>query len=200
VVLALSHVFRLPQVSWEAIGNVANVLQIVTAIPILAAVIAWLMSRHRINRALIDLERGQGQKPAALALDFKGGSIRVQVIDFLKRKGIPIELSMVQEFSRPAVSPENAYTYLRELQDVRDQMIADGVTELHLFIRGPLGLAVGIGAIYDSNFPVHVYQYAQDTEPSEPAYQFWITLHQGSIAGMPASRVERTLRIAGELA
>ena len=192
--------FEMPQVSWERIGNIANLIQIFTAVPVLAAVIAWFLKWRRVNRALVTLEKGQGQKPGVLALDFMGGNIRVQVMDFLKRKGFNIDQSLVKEYSRPpSVTPEDAYSYLSELRDQRDRLIADGVTELHLFMRGPIALAVGLGAIFDSTFPVHVYQYAQAPTPDALPYQYWITLHQGSIAGMPQTRVERTLSIAGKM-
>jgi CBASS immunity sensor of nucleotide second messenger signals len=185
---------------WETIGNIANILQIITAIPVFLAAAYYILYRRRINKAIADLNRGGGQKPAALAVDCKGGSILVQTRDYLRQQDINIQPSMIQEYLRKSVTPETAQTYLRELREVRDRMIGEGVTELHLFFRGPIALAIGVGAIFDSVFPVHVYQFAQTPETSQPPYEYWMTLHQGEIAGMPPSRVERALEIAGRIA
>ena len=185
---------------WEIIGNLANILQIVTAIPVFLAAAYYILHRRRIKRALADLNQREGEKTAVLAIDCMGGSILVQAQEHLRRLNISMPSAIIEEYQRQSVSPESVHVYLRELRELRDRMIAEGVTELHLFIRGPVALAMGIGAIYDSNFPVHVYQFAQAPDPkSQQTYQYWITLHQGAVAGMPPSRVERTLEMAGQI-
>lgn len=184
---------------WDDLGKLANVLQLLTSIPVFLAAVYYILYRRRIRRALDELDRKGGVKPAVLAVDCMGGDISVQVQEALRKQGIAIESSMVRTYKQPAVSPETAHTYLVELRELRDQLISEGVTELHLFIRGPVALAVGIGAIFDSTFPVRVYQFAQSPDPKESAYQYWVTIHQGSIAGMAPSRAERLIGIASRI-
>lgn len=183
--------------SWNALGNAANVLQILTAIPVFLAAMAYLLHRRRVKKALDELERGGGERPAALVINCMAGSIRAQVEGFLKQQGI--QMKFIEEYSQTTVSINNVHAYLEDLRGIRDRMVGEGVTVLHLFMRGPLALAIGVGALYDSVFPVHVYQYGQDPTNQKSGYEYWITLHRGAIAGIPASKAEQVLEETGRI-
>ncbi len=66
----------------------------------------------------------------------------------------------------------------RGLGDVYKRQTKTGLTELHLFYKGPVSLAAGIGAVFDNWVPVHLYEFKDGT------YHRALTIEKESVRGL----------------
>ena len=70
---------------------------------------------------------------------------------------------------------------LLELQSLKNRLLDEGASEVHLFLSCPLAVACAIGALFDNWVPVKVYQFNQGQ------YEFWTTLHGGYVAELESN-------------
>ncbi len=97
--------------------------------------------------------------PAAIGI---GGDIIGQVESFLKANDlahIPVE-KHVEDGFLPA---GKYYNVLSDLLKIKNRLTQAGVTEVLVFYRGPVSLAMGIGSIFDNWVPVKVYEFKEGT-------------------------------------
>ena len=64
------------------------------------------------------------------------------------------------------------------------------MTELHLFYKGPVSFAAGVGAVFDNWAPVHLYEFKDGT------YHKALTIEKESVRGL----LPETLAEGGKLA
>jgi hypothetical protein len=109
----------------------------------------------------------------ALVVSLAGTRIRPAVESFCAGLAQPIPLYDVQrqEHLTQAELPK----VLLELHRLKNRLMDDGVSEVHLFLSCPLAVACAIGALFDNWVPVKVYQFNQGH------YEFWTTLHGGYV-------------------
>lgn len=159
-------------VAGEIVGWIANIIQIATAV---FAIVVLLSTRRRLTQWMERQKRASGNAPAALAIGLAGG-IRGQVEQYLKAQGrdMPIE-----DLDHAEFVPMNRYPLLiRDLLKKKDALTKTGVTELHLFYKGPVSFAAGIGAVFDNWVPVHVYEFKDGT------YHRALTIEKESVRGL----------------
>lgn len=150
----------------------------------------WVVWRaHRRWRRLP--AAGEGAKPVALAIGING-SIEGAVERYWagQQQPIPVRACNRQQF----IHGRQYYEVLRELHEQKLKMTEEGVTELHLFYKGPIALAVGIGSIFDNWVPVHVYQLDQQTGQ----YQRQMVLGKGAVVGLLEDLVGEEERAVAE--
>ena len=160
------------QVVESLLGWTANIIQILTA---LFAIWVFWNTRQRLKR-YVERARAVGTAtPAALAIGI-GGSIKGTVRQYLDAHdlaGVPIE-----EFVYPGLLPKRKfYDVLRELHKIKQAMTDTGVTEVHLFYKGPVTLAMGIGSVFENWVPVKIYEF----DHSIGGYEFDFTLGKGTV-------------------
>ncbi|WP_423225859.1 SAVED domain-containing protein [Candidatus Amarolinea aalborgensis] len=156
----------------HALSWIANVIQIGTAI---FAIVVLLSTRRRLTQWISKQKRASGSAPAALAIGLAGG-IRGQVEQYLKAQGMDMP---VEDLDHPEFVPMNRYPLLmRELLKKKDELTKTGLTELHLFYKGPVSLAAGIGAVFDNWVPVHLYEFKDGT------YHRALTIEKESVRGL----------------
>ncbi len=150
----------------------ANVIQIATAV---FAIVVLLGTRRRLTQWIEEQKRASGSAPVALAIGLAGG-IRGQVEQYLKVQGMDMP---VQDLDHPEFIPMNRYPLLiRDLLKKKDELTKTGVTELHLFYKGPVAFATGIGAVFDNWVPVHLYEFKDGT------YHRALTIEKESVRGL----------------
>ena len=154
-------------VSWSA-----NLIQIGTAL--FTVFVIW-QARRRLKRYA---ERSRGQQGGvvmALAIGI-GGSIRGAVRAYLDGNGLAnVEIrELTHEGRLPA---KKFYHLLGELQEIKQDLTDLGATEVHLFYKGPVTLAMGIGSLLDNWVPVKVYELNKTTG----TYEFDFTLGKGAV-------------------
>jgi hypothetical protein len=157
--------------TWDNLSHVADMLGVITALPLLATS-AYLFSRaQRYRRRLRQLAGVTSARPAALVVSLTGTRIRPAVEGFCAGFAQPITLYEVQRQGglTQAVFPK----VLFELQRLKNRLMDDGISEVHLFLSCPLVVACAIGALFDNWVPVKVYQF------NHGQYEFWTTLHEG---------------------
>ena len=162
--------------TWDNLGHVADMLGVITALPLLATS-AYLLSRaQRYRRRLRQLAGVTSARPAALAVTLAGTRIRTAVESFCAgfSQSMPLYEVQRQEHLTQAELPK----VLLELHRLKNRLIDDGVSEVHLFLSCPLAVACAIGALFDNWVPVKVYQFNQGH------YEFWTTLHGGYVMGL----------------
>ncbi len=154
-------------VSW-----LANLIQIGTAVFTLFVV--W-QARRRLKRYAEGMQRRGGTVAIALAIGI-GGSIKGAVRSYLDANGLAaLEIRELAHEGR--LPPEKFYRLLGQLHDVKQELTDLGVTEAHLFYKGPVTLAMGIGSILDNWVPVKVYELNKETG----TYVFNFTLGKGAV-------------------
>ena len=84
----------------------------------------------------------------------------------------------VKELTHEGLLPARKfYRLLGKLQEIKQELTDLGVTEVHLFFRGPVTLAMGIGSLLDNWVPVKVYELNKSTG----TYEFDFTLGKGAV-------------------
>jgi hypothetical protein len=152
---------------WEIFSSVADVLGIVSAVPMLAAAVLFA---HRARRYRLRLREMEGQttaQPVALAVSLTGLDISEQVRAFLARQGQhwPVRVYRRDEEMNPADLPG----VLQQLLRLKNELSLEGVTEVHLFYAGPVALGIMLGGLLHKWTPVKVYHLNSLTGQ----YEFW---------------------------
>ena len=154
---------------WLWLDRVSIVLSYAVVLSILAFVFNVFRYRRK-RKELIEIE-GKTALPKALCLSFGGGSIKLAVSDYLKET-YPDRKIAVSEYKGDEVTPQNVHKHEEEIRKLKERYQSKGVTELHLFMKGPLGLALAVGAIFDNWVAVKIYQNNR-----EGSYEPWTALH-----------------------
>jgi SMODS-associated and fused to various effectors sensor domain len=160
--------------SWEGLSHVADALGIVTALLFLVTSAYFVSRARRYRRRLRQLEGVTSGRPVALAVSLSGTRIRPAVEAFCGSFGQPVKL--VELYRPGGLSQAELAGVLLELQSLKNRLLDDGASEVHLFLSCPLAVACTIGALFDNWVPVKVYQFNQGR------YEFWTTQHGGYVA------------------
>jgi hypothetical protein len=162
--------------TWDTLSRLADTLGVVTALPLLVAS-AYLWSRaRRYRRRLRQLAGVTSERPVALVVSLAGTRIRPAVEGFCAGFAQPMK---VYEVQRPGGLTQAEFPkVLFELQALKNRLMDEGVSEVHLFLSCPLAVACALGALFDNWVPVKVYQF------NHGQYEFWTTLHGGYVAEM----------------
>jgi len=162
--------------TWDNLSHLADTLGVITALPLLATS-AYLLSRaQRYRRRLRQLAGVTSARSVALVVSLTGTRIRPAVESFCAGFPQPIKLYEVQ---RTGILTQAEFPkVLFDLQALKNRLIDDGVSEVHLFLACPLAVACAIGALFDNWVPVKVYQF------NHGQYEFWTTLHGGYVADL----------------
>jgi hypothetical protein len=162
--------------TWDNLSHIADTLGIVTALPLLAASAYFWSRARRYRRRLRQLVGVTSERPVAVVVALSGTRIRAAVEAFCASVAQPMQIHEVQ---RPGGLTQADFPHvLFELQGLKNRLMDDGVSEVHLFLSCPLAVACAIGALFDNWVPVKVYQFNQGQ------YEFWTTLHGGYVADL----------------
>lgn len=140
------------------VGWIANLIQIITFLFTL-----WVLwrARRRLQIALKNIQQsGNGIKPVAIAIGINGG-IEGAVNQYLTTIAQPMQVVPINRDG--FIRGRKSYDLLRELHELKVKLTEQGVTEVHLFYKGPVTIAMGVGAILDNWVPVKVYELDKQT-------------------------------------
>lgn len=116
----------------------------------------------------------QTSKPVAFAISLipRNESIRGSVQTFLKTQGWKME---IEELNMNGINnQEELEKFINDLRKKRRLFDAQQVTELHLFIAGPVVAGAIVGALFDNWIPVKLYH--KSTPPKPTIYEYWMPL------------------------
>ncbi len=169
---------------WEWIGRASDVLGVLTfffagVLFLRAAVELWGYRRRRRTSTT--------ERPVALAVGLPNdvsGAVRT----WMETSGTTMDL---ESWSCPWIKTEADFlSAISQLCRVKHRLTQKGVTEVHLFYKGPVTLATAVGALFDNWVPVKAYEYV------EGSYQFVAVLEKGTIKGMYDDEVRRAAQDA----
>jgi hypothetical protein len=166
---------------WDVIGNFANVIQIVSAIPFFAGAWWFFLRARRYRKRVEEMEKNLTERPMAFVISLAGTDITGQVRKFIESDGKKIEIRAYTKSG--GVTQKNIHNLLRDILKIKADMTEAGVTEVHLFLACPLVFAAAVGAILDNWVPVKVFHLNRDTG----TYEFWTPLYKGFIPGLETS-------------
>jgi hypothetical protein len=156
----------------KIVAWLANLIQIGTAAFTLFVI--WQARRH-LKRYAERMQRREGAVPMALAIGI-GGSIEGAVRGYLDGKGLA--QVQIRELTYPGRLPSSKFHQLLSgVQKIKQDLTDLGVTEVHLFYKGPVTLAMGIGSILDNWVPIKVYELDKETG----SYIYNFTLGKGAV-------------------
>lgn len=143
----------------QSIGNVVGVLSFI--IFLVSAFLLWNERRQYKRRLdLLPNTLGQG-RPAALAVGI-GSSVKGQVEQFIKQQNL--QVPVIDEITRTGmVEQKDIPGVLNEFLEMKSRLTEAGVTELHLFYKGPVTIAAAIGAMVDNWVPTIAYSFNHGT-------------------------------------
>ncbi|MFH0988538.1 MAG: SAVED domain-containing protein [bacterium] len=173
---------------WQNIGNIANIIQIISAIPFFVG--AWLLftRARRYKKKLQETERTLTAKPMALVLSLSGMDITEQAKQWLENNIGKME---IVSYHKPnGVTKENISLLMTDILMLKSKMTNEGVTEVHLFLMAPIAFGAAVGAILDNWVQVKVYHL--NREKNE--YEYWTYLHKGFIPGLDDSLLKDIVR------
>lgn len=162
---------------WDIVGAIASIAQIVTLVAAVIVIVRAKQRWDRISKTLAD--RVEGARPAAIAVGI-GGSIKGTVDTYWTLTFPDLDMPVAEVKRDNFLKPTEMSSVLHELLELKQKLMDQGVTEVHLFYRGPVTLAMGIGAVLDNWVPVHVYELEKNTG----SYQFNLTLDKGAVLGL----------------
>jgi hypothetical protein len=145
--------------------------------------------RYRSKRKEMVNIAGRTLRPQALALAFGGGSIRKAVEEHLQHiypgSQIPVEVYQAEE-----ITAENIHKHEEAIRRLKERFQSENVTELHLFMKGPVALALAVGAIFDNWVTIKIYHSKR-----EGGYEPWTTLHHAKAASITDELAERVTQL-----
>ena len=170
------------------LGDIANVIQIVSAVPFIVGAYWFFTRARRYKREMQRLRGRETERPAALVLSLSGTDISPQVQAFLTGLGTPMRLFQLRH--EGGVTEGNILGLLGCVLKIKQEMTDASVTEVHLFLGCPVAFAAGVGAVLDNWVPVKVYQL--NTKLGR--YELWTQLHKGYIPGLEPSPLAELTR------
>lgn len=155
----------------EILSWLANIIQIGAFVFTI-----WILwrTRRQLQQHLQHARQQQGKAPVALAVGI-GGGIEGAVRQYLSSRGL--QMDIVPYTREGWGARDDFYNILRDLLRIKQQLIDNSVTEVHLFYRGPVTLALGLGAIFDDWVPVRIYEL--DKKAGE--YELNLILGKGAV-------------------
>lgn len=159
---------------------------------VVGTIVAFIYNlfRYRRKRKELATIAGKAGHPRALALSFGGGSIKKAVEEYLSAIYPDVKI-LVEEYEKSEVTTENIHRYEEAVRRLKERFQSENVTELHLFMKGPVALALAVGAIFDNWVSVKVYHSKR-----EGGYESWTTLHQAKAAPITEELTERIIQVA----
>ena len=143
----------------------------------------------RRRRSLADIT-GKTARPQALAIALGGGSIKSAVESHLKENYPDADIP-VEEHKDGEITAINIHKHEDTIRKIKEKYQSENVTELHLFMKGPVALALTVGAIFDNWVTVKVYHNKR-----AGGYEPWTTLHQAKATPIGDELVERVMGLA----
>jgi hypothetical protein len=131
--------------------------------------------RGYIVASEVDLASKVKARPIALALGL-GGSVQGAVMKWLydHELQMPVRDYSVEGFIRK----EKFGDIIQEFNTIKTELTQQGVTEVHLFYKGPVTLAMALGSILSNWVPLKVYAF------SEGSYSLQITFDRRTVRGL----------------
>ncbi|MFQ5569555.1 MAG: SAVED domain-containing protein, partial [Rhodothermales bacterium] len=146
------------------------------------------MWHKRQRKKRLDALAGKTERPRALILSHGGGSIKVDVEQYLQRTYSEREIPVVEHLMGE-LTPHNSQKVIDALRQHKENFQDEGVTELHLFFKTTTAIAAATGAIFDNWRGVKVYQFDRNTNDYHP----WLTLAQAKALPLQDVLAERVL-------
>lgn len=142
--------------AWDWVDAVANILQIVSA-AVVGAVFVWsYFEYHAYHKARRSAET---ERPWGLVIG--SDDISGTVVSYLNDNAIKlIDLEKLKPFGT-LTCDDDYYQVLCEVQAAKRRLTTAAATEVHLFYKGPVTLATGIGMALDNWVPIRTYSLAQ---------------------------------------
>lgn len=152
---------------WSVLDIVADVVGVLTSVPMLAAALLFWQRARRYRQRLRAMEGQTTARPVAVAVSLTGLDISGQVRGFLARIGVqwPVRVYTHNE----AVSRETLPKLLQQLVRLKNELSVEGITEVHLFYAGPVAVGLMLGGMLHNWVPVKVYHLNSLTGQ----YEFW---------------------------
>ena len=116
----------------------------------------------------------QTDNPVAFALSLtpSGHSIKKSVETFLKTQKLKMDIEEVK--MNGINNEEDIERSINLVKEKRHFFEETGVSEIHLFIAGPVQAGTIIGALYDNWIPIKLYH--KPTPPPPQVYEYWMPL------------------------
>jgi hypothetical protein len=121
--------------------------------------------KNELKKRIICLEGkevGLSRKPIAIIVDI-GKNLNASVIDYLRDhnwENVPI---ISWRSGSHWLEPKDYAEAITNINELKDQAMKLGVTEVLLFYAGPIDLAAYIGARFQNWVPVRVFQHSGKT-------------------------------------
>lgn len=159
------------------IGWIANIIQIGSVI--FTAYSLW-HAKRALDKYLKQRKTEVSARPWALIISL-GSDIQGQVNAYLQDQKLDIP---VEPYTREGfIGPDDFYPILKHLLSIKNKLTQAGVTEVHLFYKGPVTMAIALGAVTDNWVPLKVYEYSKGT------YQLTCVLEKETVKGLLAGDV-----------
>jgi SMODS-associated and fused to various effectors sensor domain len=168
---------------WLWIGRGSAIISYLAVLTVIGFL--YNLLRHRRKRTELASIIGKTSNPHALALSFGGGSIKSAVEAYLTTVYPDVRMP-VEDYEKGEVTPENIHRVEEEIRSLKEKYQTANVTELHLFMKGPVALALAVGAIFDNWVSVKIYHNDRGG-----IYEPWTTLHQAKAVPITEELSER---------
>jgi hypothetical protein len=172
---------------WAELANVASVLQVVTVLLSGYAALRLWQQNRRLKELALNTPRKENfndilhvhdgvksSAPVALVISLltTSESLKPTIDTFLRTKGwsMPVEELHLNGINGQAGLEE----YVNLLRQKRRLFDAQGYTEVHLFIAGPVQAGTIAGSMLDNWIPVKLYH--KPNPPGPAIYEYWMPL------------------------
>ena len=160
----------------EIISLVASIASILAFLLFLYFSLALWLKKRELSKRILSMEgseMGLSERPVAMVIGV-GKDLIATVEVFLKEYGWENVAIIAWKSSGKWLEPKDYYEAMVNINELKDQAMKSGATEVLLFYGGPVDLAIYVGARLQNWVPVKVFQLQGKT--GDDLYRCTITL------------------------
>lgn len=161
----------------QVLSWAANLIEVGSFVFVI--VLFW-RARRELRNYLNQLTGTISARPIALVVGL-GDDISGSVQQYLQDEKLQMPLEVYTH--KGLVPRDQFYRVLTDPLKIKSKLTQAGVTEVHLFYRGPVTLAMAIGAIMDNWVPVKVYEYSAGN------YKMDLVLQKETVRGLLTGKI-----------
>ena len=178
------------QLFWKWFENISNGIGIIGAF---ISLLIWYKIRRQ-NKLIRESARkipqlegfaertewGRGVStvnPGALCfytMKISATGIENEVREFFRQQGMDKQITKFFNVPLDDLKPEGMESVIQQIRTVRNEIQAANITEVHLFVAGPVQLGTLIGSMLDHWKPVKLYSKNLATK----SYEYWCMLEK----------------------
>lgn len=155
---------------WNIIDKISAIAGIITFIVFIGTVLMVLSRTYRFKKRIaMTLEKGSSSR-IALIVSLKPNEhiTENEIKDYLSKKNMNMNIDY---FKVNGVSSDTLPTLRKRFLTKKQELSNRGISEVHLFYKGPVAAAFFLADVLNNWKPVYIYHFSHDSH--NKGYECW---------------------------